>query len=84
MPWEGKHWRLTLRITGVWGSGVGGDRTDGLGRRRSSEDLSELVMFHLGAGRLRSQALQEARKNIPSWGSSKAKRALRNKHPEGM
>ena len=46
---------------GVWGRG---DRTDGLGRR-SSEDLSELVTFHLRARRLRSQALQEARKSIP-------------------
>lgn len=76
--------RLTLRITGVWGSGVGGTGQTAQ-EKKQLEDLSELVMFHLGSRKAEEPgAPEEAERTFQAGGAAKPKRALRNKRPEGM
>lgn len=63
---------------GVWGWG---DRTDGLGRRSSSEDLSELVMFHLGSRKAEEPGAPGGKKEHSRLGEQQSEKGPQEQMP---
>ena len=62
MPWEGKHLRLTLRITGVWGSGA-----RGTGQMALGEEVLQLPLPSQTPIEVRGQQALGVKKNPLYW-----------------